>query len=218
MDFDDPRRPLKLRRLQKERERIQGFLGRAPDLEDPEFEEWEAAVHSLLVEIFGANEFVLRFKQIKCRPISYGSNGYQDWYADPVQAWTAGLAHAEKVLREALEEGEMAIPQEYTPAATRDPRPSVQVVVNNQNIFSPTVHVSVEQLFVQLDAMPLSPAEQAEAKELLTELDAETKGAKRWPLIARSVEALKSLGKGVYKDIVVPLLVEFLKHEAGLAK
>lgn len=213
---DDPRKPLKVRRLQDERERIVGFSAREPQLEDPDFEEWSRTVHSLLVELFGAGEFTLRFKQLKFRPISYFMGGRAEWYGDPRTQWQTSLRGADKILREAVEEAGVQFPAAPLESESAGHRPSVVVNVSNQNVFSPTVHVSVSQLLERLGELPLSASEREIASEHVRELDQETKGEKRWAIIARSVESLKSLGKGVYKEIAVPLLVEFLKHEAGL--
>jgi hypothetical protein len=54
MAADDPRRPLKVARLREARGAIATFLTRKPQLKDPEFEEWETSVETLLTELFGA--------------------------------------------------------------------------------------------------------------------------------------------------------------------
>lgn len=217
MQHNDPRRPLKIRRLREEHARIASFTSRAPSLDDSDFEEWENAVHSLLMELFGANEFVLRFKQLTFRPISYQMGGGKRWNRDPAPVWEAAFQSADKLLREALEEAEIVVPSDPLASALRRSAPAVHVVVNNNNAFSPTVHITVEQLLSRLDSAPLSQSEKAEVRDCLKEIDVEAKGAKRWQIIARSVEAIKSVGKGVYKDFAVPLIVEFLKRESGLS-
>jgi hypothetical protein len=216
MPHDDPRRPLKIRRLREEKSRIVTFQAREPLLDDPEFEQWKKAVHALLVELFGANEFVLRFKQLRCRPISYHMGGGREWYADPKAEWERGLKNADKVLCEAVEEAEMVVPVAQTSSASTPRAPHVTINVHNENIFSPNVHVTVSELLDRLGELDLSVDEQALAREQLQELAAETQGQKRWPIIARVLEAMKSLGKSVYKDVAVPFLVDFLKREAGL--
>lgn len=213
----DPRRPIKVRRLREERERIAGFQGRSPSLDDADFDEWENTVQSLLREVFGASEFLLRFRQLHIRPISYQMGGHRQWYADPGEAWSTGLKHADKILAEAIEEAEVELPlASASDSATKRPAPNIVVTVQNQNVFSPSVHVTVNQLIERLNSMGLSTAEKDVATEHLNELQAETEGQGRWPIIAKSLEAMKSVGKLVYKEVAVPLIVEFLKKEAGL--
>jgi predicted nucleotide-binding protein len=105
---DDPRFPLKLARLRDARSSIAGLVSRPPRLEDdPEFEEWERSVHSLLMEMFGTSGYLLRFRQLTLRPISYLMGGGKRWHAEPNQAWDSGLRQAEKILGEAIEEAEL---------------------------------------------------------------------------------------------------------------
>ena len=217
MAVDDPRRPLLLRRLGTERARIDELLGREPQLEDSDYDEWEQAVRSLIIDIFGAGSYLLRFRQLDIRPISYSVGGSR-WRSDPKQAWLTGLKQAAKILDEAIEEGAISLPV-AAKAETHSARAATPVVVNihNQNIFSPEVHVTISQMLQSLDGLGLSDSEKTIAEEHLRELEVETKGSKRWPIIARSLESIKSIGKSVYKDVAVPLIVEFLKRESGLA-
>lgn len=217
MAADDPRRRIKIRRLGEERARIAGFQAREPKLNDPDFEEWEKTVHSLLRELFGGGEFVLRFRQLRFRPINHYMGGHTEWYGDPKVSWDTSLQHADKILGEALEEAGVEFPPEQPSHSMRERAPNVVVTVQNQNIFSPNVHVSVTQLIQRLDALALSNAEKQIATEHLQDLQTEIEGQMRWPIIAKSLEAMKSIGKNVYKEIAVPLLVEFLKRESGLS-
>lgn len=138
------------------------------------------------------------------------------WICAPLQSWPTGLKLIEKVLDEAIEEASVDAPISPPEPSPYPPRPQLVVNVQNHNVFSPAVHVSISQLVQQLDTLGLSDAERGVAAEQLHELHAETEGQKRWPVIARLLESVKSLGKDVYKNVAVPLIVEFLKKEAGL--
>lgn len=216
LPLSDPRRPVKVRRLAEERQRIPAFLDREPLLKDPDFEAWESSVALLLEEIFGTTEFLKRFRQLRFRPIAYSMMAPPQWYSDPRQAWTSSLNLADKVLRDALEEAAIELPEIPTLSPPASATPSIVVNVSNQNVFSPEIHVTIAQLLDRVDSLPLSDQERSIAKEHLQELRDETEGAKRWPIIAKSLEGLKSLGKSVYKEVAIPLIVEFLKRESGL--
>lgn len=219
MAADDPRRPIKIRRLREERVRISGFKARHPQVDDPDFEEWETTVLSLLRELFGSSELLLRFRQLRFRNIDYQSGGFIDWSGDAEKVWQTSLQHADKILGDALEEAELPYPAAVDSGIVDlGARGKVVVNVHNQNVVSPTLHVSVAQIVEKLAALDLTDAERALAREQIQELEAETTGQGRWPVIARSLEAMKSLGKSVYRDIAVPLIVEFLKKEAGLPR
>ncbi len=47
-------------------------------------------------------------------------------------------------------------------------------------------------------------------------LEVEIKGQQRWPILAKSIEALKMLGKPVYENVALPLVLEMLKKQSGL--
>ena len=54
------------------------------------------------------------------------------------------------------------------------------------------------------------------AQKLAKELEAESKGKKRWSVLAKSLDALKAMGKAVYERVAIPLLLDMLKKEVGL--
>lgn len=216
MAFNDPRRPLKVRRLREARERIAELETRSPQLSDPDYKAWDQTVQSLLQELFGAGEFLLRFRRITIHPVIYSISRGAQWHGDAPQTWRTGLKLAATILDEALEEAGLE-PPDSAEAARTPSQPPVVVNVQNHNVFSAAVHVTVSQLIERLDTLDLTEPERGIATEQLRELQAETEGPKRWPVIARSLESLKSLGKNVYKDVAVPLIVEFLKKEAGLS-
>src|SRR5688500_15153700 len=104
----DPRLPLKISRMRAAKSFAGTMAARPPRLEpDPEFEEWENSVQGLLTEVFGAGSYLLRFRQLSIRPISYFMGGGRKWHAEPNSAWETGLAQAEKILGEAIEEAEV---------------------------------------------------------------------------------------------------------------
>ena len=55
-----------------------------------------------------------------------------------------------------------------------------------------------------------------EIMERAKELEAESKGKKRWSVLAKSLDALKAMGKAVYERVAIPLLLDMLKKEVGL--
>lgn len=87
------------------------------------------------------------------------------------------------------------------------------MVVNIHNVFSPNVHVTFTQLLAELETLPFLTSERLAAKEQLQELEAQTKGSKRWGVIGRHLDSIKTLGKGVYEKVALPLVVEFLKGQ-----
>lgn len=221
-----PHRDLKVKRLRDAIGMIPGFATRDPLMDDPEFSQWSKGVLQLLVDLFAhtnmlgySGRFVrIHFRSTVRHPRRHGSVSFQ---SDFRSVWANGLHQAEVVLREALEEAELG-PVAVAPRAilpTAHPEPPIVINVSNvvSNAFSPTINVTFTQLISELAAMPLSAAERELAKEELLAIEAETKGEQRWPVIARSLESIKAIGKGVYKDIAVPLIVEFLKHQSGLA-
>jgi predicted nucleotide-binding protein len=106
---DDPRWPLKIARLRDAQAKTTTFQARAPQLDDAEYEEWEASVGVLLTELFGASGYLLRFRQLTIHPVSYFMGGHKEWHADPVVSWQTGLKQAATILGEAIEEAEVHV-------------------------------------------------------------------------------------------------------------
>jgi len=219
-----PHRDLKIERLRAAIALIPALAGRKPLISDPEFKQWCSGVTQLLRDLFAEPHmlgYTGRFVRIHFRSrVGVRGQSAPALQADCRAVWARGLQEAQVVLREALVEAELGLPIETslppTPVTPREK--SIVINVNNtvSNAFSPTLHVTFSDLMGALDARELSPAEHELARTELVAIDSEAKGEQRWPIIARSLESLKALGKGVYKDIAVPLIVEFLKQQSGL--
>jgi len=222
-----PHRDLKIQRLRAAIELIPSLAARAPELEDSEYKLWRSGIVQVLGDLFGFENHKLgylgRFNKIRVHS-TVVQRGYGNqrlvFQSDYQRVWQRGLAEAEVVLKEALAEAELGpTPPRIVPAvAPAPPEKPLVININNtiSNAFSPSVHVTFEQLVGALDSLELSPAERTLAKEELALLDEETRGAQRWPVLAKSLETLKGIGKGVYKEIAVPLIVEYLKQQSGL--
>lgn len=108
------------------------LLARPPQLDDPEYEEWETSVGVLLTELFGPSGYLLRFRQLTIHRVSYFIGGGKQWNADPNESWQTGLKQATHILAEAIEEGELhvspapAVPRSGT---LRGPRHTNKVFV-----------------------------------------------------------------------------------------
>jgi predicted nucleotide-binding protein len=157
MSRGDPRLPLKIARLRDARAAITSLSAREPRLEDPEFEEWESNVQELLKEVFGGSGYLLRFRQLNIRPITYAMGGGRRWYAEPNQAWSTGLPQADKILAEAIEEAEVisggAPNQAMTPPPQRAHGNKVFIVHGHDEGARETVARFLERL--EVDAIVL---------------------------------------------------------------
>lgn len=192
--------------------------------EDPEFTQWRNGVQQLLQDLFTESHmlgYMGRFARIhflsRIRPRGYSKAHFQSDYRE---VWKNGLLEAELVLKEALEEAALG-PRMPAKAAVPPASPSQSPIVVNvtnfvSNAFSPTFHVTLGDLLETLDGRGLSPLEHDAVRAELEAIDAETTGLQRWPVIAQSLETLKSFGRDVYRDFAVPLIVEFLKQQSGL--
>lgn len=224
---DGPHRDLKIQRLRSAIELIPSLAARLPELEDSGYKLWRTGTNQVLTDLFGAGSYPIgyvgRFMKIRLHStVLQQRHGYRGlvFKSDYQAVWRRGLAEAEVVLKEALAEAELGpAPTRIVPAVPfPSPEKPLVININNtiSNAFSPSVHVTFEQLVGALDSLELSPVERTLAKEELALLDEETRGAQRWPVLAKSLETLKGIGKGVYKEIAVPLIVEYLKQQSGL--
>ena len=145
--------------------------------------------------------------------MSVGSGPH--WAAMDQETYDKDLYQARAILSDALEELPLApSPEDHKVQASRGTLP--QVVVNVSNVLSQTVEVNLSQLITSIDSLPLDPAEKERTVELARSLAEESRGQQRWPLLAKSLDSLKAIGKSVYENIAVPLLLEMLKKQSGL--
>jgi predicted nucleotide-binding protein len=159
----DPRLPLKISRLREALLQIDKLQSREPLLNDPEFEAWERRVQELLKEVFGSSGYLLRFRQINFRPISYTMGGPRRWHADPAHAWRQALPEAARVLREAVEEADILTGASSVSAPTSsDSRPhgnKVFVVHGHDDAIRETVARFLERLDVEAIILHEKPSE-----------------------------------------------------------
>jgi len=201
--------------------RLREALAQIPDLRSlpdkvwsPTFEGWQERVTQSLATVFGSDQdYTRRFKRL--RFLSPQFHPSRTWNSDDEQEFTADLALAEELLKEALEELDVAPPaQDATPAASV--RSPVPVVINVTNLLSQATNVTVSQILASSQFSSLPAEVQEKAALHAKELDEEIRGQQRWPVLAKSLEALKSLGKGAYEHVALPLLLDMLKKQAGL--
>jgi len=91
-----------------------------------------------------------------------------------------------------------------------------QIVVNVTNVLSQSTHVELSQILTTLDSLGLPPDRLSEAKMHAKELAEEAQGQQRWPVLAKSLKALESMGKSVYENVALPILLEMPKIQTGL--
>ena len=162
MAAGDPRLPLKLARLREARAAIAQFSARESRMDDPDFEAWENKVQELLKEVFGASGYLLRFRQLSIRPLSYQMGGGKRWFGDPRQAWETGLPQADQVLAEAIEEAELisgAGGRSSVPATERPHSNRVFVVHGHDDAARETVARFLERLDVEAIVLHEQPNE-----------------------------------------------------------
>ena len=64
-------------------------------------------MRQLLIELFGAGEYLLQFRKLNIRPISSYVGGLLDWNSEPQQAWSSGLKRVARILDDAIAEAEI---------------------------------------------------------------------------------------------------------------
>jgi hypothetical protein len=126
-----------------------------------------------------------------------------------------GMRQAKFILEDALEEFDVS-PPKAEPVSAKAPLRQPQIVVNVHNVLSQTNHVEISQVISNLDTLDLPPEQRSQAKAHAEELAKETLGEQRWPVLAKSLDALKSMGKSVYENVALPLVLEMLKRQTGL--
>ncbi len=182
----------------------------------PEFQTWQERAEQSLKELFGKDhDYTRRFNRLRFweTRVSIGSFS---WTGDDQDTMHNDLSIAKQILSDALEEIELVPTVDHPTPERKSQHSTSSVVVNVTNILSQTVEVQMSQLLTNLSNMGLSPSDLAAAEQHANELANETRGQQRWPVLSKSLDALKVLGKAVYENVAIPLLLEMLKKQAGL--
>ena len=125
------------------------------------------------------------------------------------------LDRARAVLTDAIEKFPVLADQTSpVTASASSARP--QIVLNVTNVLPQSTHVELSQILTTLDSLGLPPDKLSEVKMHARELAEEAEGQQRWPVLAKSLEALKSMGKSVYENVALPILLEMPKKQTGL--
>jgi hypothetical protein len=216
----DANRELHLGRLRKSLAAIPGIRAGADRALDASFKSWKSRTEQSLEVLFGrehryTHEF--SFLNFWLPRVSFGQ-GRVKWSSEDEQQFNEDLVRAEHILTDALEEIGVfeppPRPSEPPPASRSHSQPPLSVTVIN--VLSQTNVVQITQLYAEIESLGLPASVEKEAKSKAAELEAEVHGEQRWPLLAKTLDSIKALGKPVYEKVAIPLLLEMLKKQAGL--
>jgi hypothetical protein len=212
----DPKKQLHLKRLKESLNQIATLMSGGKTSQDVEFKTWYDQTRRSFTEIFGDGSSYCRdfLRLLFQEPRFTGGRPTGPGPRDR-EIFAASMKRAEAIIAAAIEEAEISagITQ---PPRQEAPRPTPHLVINITNMLSQVTNVEITQLLQNLNNLGLTPSQKEEAGRLATELDAEVKGQKRWPILARCIDGLKTIGDTVYKQVAIPLLLEMLKKEMGL--
>lgn len=213
----DANRELHLERLRKALAAIPGIRAGKDRAHDPSFESWQNRTKQSLSVLFGEKHQYTRefsFLNFWLPRMNFGQ-GPISWVPGDEQEFNKDLLLAEQLLTDALEEVEVFDPPPRTtsPVARPHPQPPSVTVIN---VLSQTTVVQINQLYAEIESLGLPKSVETEAKAKAAELEAEVRGEQRWPILAKTLDGLKALGKPVYEKVAIPLLLEMLKKQAGL--
>jgi hypothetical protein len=213
MSGDDQQRELHTSRLMMSREEIADLENQST--ESPAFREWQSRIGHSLTVLFGKeSSYVGRFRGLR-----YSEGVMRPYGARPGPTrgdtieYRNSLQRARSILTEALEELPM-LPSKPVAGERERPASTPQIVLVVNNTLSQFTVVSFSQIMEAVDTLPSAQIE--EAKAAAEEFQKEAAGQQRWPVLAQAVDKLQKLGTEAYKRVAVPLILEYLKKQAGL--
>lgn len=214
-----------LRRLREGLDALPGLATHSDRVRSPEFRTWKSRTLQSIQELFGpTHTYASRFTRLQFWVTRVAPrNGGFTWTKDDQSAFERDSHIAAQLLRDAIEEASVvqttAVEPNPSPPPERAPvqvapHPTINVTV--QTLMTQTTHIELSQVIVNLGKLSLSNLERERAEEAAKELSAEMGGEGRWPMLATSLDKLKSIGKGVYEHVALPLLVEYIKKQSGM--
>lgn len=215
----DPQRQLHIKRLREALDQVSELRQPGMTYTNPVFVSWKERTIQSLSQVFGTDHlYCIRFARLRfwSLPRSLYRGGLAQGEEEKREAYERDLKLAEDILQEALEEAEITPRSQTQVSATKSANAPPSVVVNVTNVLSQTASFQIDQVLKSLDELELSDEERARAKRCAEELEQEIRGQQRWPVLAKSLEVLRGLGKAVYERVALPLLLDMLKRQAGL--
>jgi hypothetical protein len=197
--------------------RLEAALQAVPELgrpgrtgESAEFKDWRQKVQQTLDTLFGErHEYSKRFRFLNFRMLGLAGG---EWYPDDQAQYDKDLHVADSILKDALEEIEIAGLD--TPQAVVGERTTQGVSGQVYNLLHQATTVDLSILLSALDDLP--PEQKTVVEQAARDLKSEVEGAQRWPELARSLETIRSVGKSAYERVAIPLVLELLKKQTGL--
>jgi hypothetical protein len=209
-------RELHAKRLREALEKIPELGATRNGVRDPKFRAWKDRTRQTLSSLYGEkHDYTRRFEFLTFQELRMRYQDEPEWDEDDQRRFESDLEMAQEILSDAVEEFPIAAPP--VAEAARAPRAGgPSITVNIHNVLSQTVSVEVSQIVAELESVELPEEKRNEAKALAKDLHAEVRGQKRWDVMGKSIAALKALGRPVFEKVVVPILLEWMKREAGL--
>jgi len=216
-------RTLHIKRIEEGYQQIAEIRDKKLTAHDVEFSSWKDRVIQSLRHLYGQHhEYSRRFNALLFwslrATIDSGLTGsYRSgptWSREDQERFYGDLHLAEQILADALEE--LNITPKMEEKLPTDTKNTQTIVINVHNILSQTTSVQLSQIISNLNNLELSDKDRILVEKHATELSDEAHGEQRWPVLAKSLDALKSFGKSVYEQVAIPLLLEMLKKQTGL--
>jgi len=211
---------LHLSRLRESLKTINTFRDDRITAYDSSFKTWRECTQQSLNGLFGEQHAYtrrfssLQFWEPRLRARMSRSSD-PAWSHRDQEIFYNDLDRARAVLTDAIEKFPVLADQASpVTASASSARP--QIVVNVTNVLSQSTHVELSQILTTLDSLGLPPDKLSEAKMHAKELAEEAQGQQRWPVLAKSLEALESMGKSVYENVALPILLEMPKMQTGV--
>jgi hypothetical protein len=210
---------LHLSRLRESLKTINTFRDDRVTALDSSFKTWREGTQESLSALFGEQHaYTRRFSSLQfweprlCITMSRSSG--PAWSHRDQEIFHNDLDRARAVLTDAIEKFPLLADQ-APPATVRASSARPQIVVNVTHVLSQNTPVGLSQILATLDSLGLPPDKLSEAKLHAKELAEEAQGQQRWRVLAKSLEALESMGKSVYENVALPILLEMPTKQTG---
>ena len=216
----DGQTDLHLSRLRESLKTINTFRNDRITALDSSFKTWRESTKQSLNALFGEQHaYTRRFSSLQFwEPrlhVRMSRGNAPVWSHRDQEVFYNELDRARAVLTDAIEKFPVLADQTSpVTASASSARP--QIVLNVTNVLPQSTHVELSQILTTLDSLGLPPDKLSEAKMHARELAEEAQGQQRWPVLAKPLEALKSMGKSVYENVALPILLEMPKKQTGL--
>lgn len=192
----------------KRREEIDDVV-KGTNVFDEGFLTWKRRTIDILLKAYGQDSpLYLDYKQLQFNePRIRQDEG--EWSANDKYIFQQDVNRAKDILDDALNQWDFR--EHKTKGEIGEAVHSKTLIINN--ILMQIDNINIAEIKASIGSIGLSAEAEKKSRALIDEFEKEARGGRDWKKMGEIIEKLKRISRLVYREIVVPLIIDYIKKE-----